>query len=251
MPLPQPRGRVKQASDHAPARRRTGFTLIELLVVVAIIAILAAMLLPALAKAKEKGNRIYCLNNLRQIGVAISLYASDYNDRIPLCKNWGHAWGDSISFRSDNKWMPELLEPYLIRNSNKPTNYNNKKIAAPPRSIFTCPTGSKVRDPSQPTFTEAFLLSNDHVNYAWMHVYWRKDQSHELKKPVSGRPMANVTNPSRAVVVWEMPYWDAKYAAHAKGIDALMIDGHGEFIRLNPKEYDWYFNHSREGWDEP
>jgi type II secretory pathway pseudopilin PulG len=220
-------------------------------VVVAIIAILAAMLLPALAKAKEKGNRVYCLNNLRQIGVAISLYASDYNDRVPFCKNWGHAWGDSVSFRSDNMWMPELLAPYLIRNPNKPTNYNNKKIAAPPRSIFTCPTGSKMRDPSQPSFTEAFLLSNDHVNYAWMHVYWRKDQSHELKKPVSGRPMANVTNPSRAVVVWEMPYWDARYAAHAKGIDTLMIDGHGEFTRLNPKEYDWYFNHSREGWDEP
>jgi prepilin-type N-terminal cleavage/methylation domain-containing protein len=241
----RPRGRPR-----LKPQARAGFTLIELLVVIAIIAILASLLLPALAKAKEKANRAYCLNNLRQMGVAISLYASDYNDRIPLCKNWGRAWGDATRISPADKWMPELLEPYLIRNPNKPTNSSTRNITAPAKSIFTCPTGSKVRDPSQPGFTAAFLLSNDHVNYAWMHVYWRANQTHELNKPVSGRPMATVFNPSRAVVIWEMPYWDAKFAAHPKGIDLLCIDGHAEFTRLNPKEYDWYFNHSRQGWDE-
>jgi prepilin-type N-terminal cleavage/methylation domain-containing protein/prepilin-type processing-associated H-X9-DG protein len=68
-----------------------GFTLIELLVVIAIIAILAAMLLPALASAKQKAHRIQCTSQMKQLGLAMTIFAGDHNDRLPPA---GYATGN-------------------------------------------------------------------------------------------------------------------------------------------------------------
>src|ERR1700694_1720671 len=92
-------------------RQREGFTLIELLVVIAIIAILAAILFPVFAQAREKARGISCLSNEKQIGTAIILYSQDYDETlIPWFVRTGLPRDE---WRHDLKSWAQNLQPYI------------------------------------------------------------------------------------------------------------------------------------------
>lgn len=89
-----------------PQPSKPGFTLIELLVVIAIIAILAALLLPALAKAKEAGRKANCLSNLHQMGIGLLMYSDDSNGVIPRGNEplWFQVLSSNLGVRSTNEF---------------------------------------------------------------------------------------------------------------------------------------------------
>src|SRR5262245_63172936 len=100
--------RVAQHNDQPP-----GFTLIELLVVIAIIAILASLLLPTLARARDKGRTARCTSNLRQLGMAVMLYDEDY-------KVYPIGWPPDADLALPNPpiWYRQL-QPYLGKKTNE------------------------------------------------------------------------------------------------------------------------------------
>src|SRR3954454_8861062 len=100
------RFRTDPGSPGAP--RRAGFTLVELLVVVALIVLLAGLLMPVFAQAREKGRQAACISNMKQLAAAMRLYCEDYDEALPL--EVGHQRGDRLIFPMS--WMGRLL-PYV------------------------------------------------------------------------------------------------------------------------------------------
>lgn len=199
---------------------RVAFTLVELLVVVAIIAILAAMLLPALRGAREKANSASCMSNLRQMGIALMAYVDDHG---------GALIPGAVPSESPLISWYNVLDGYM---GKQDTNFSSAKRPA----WQLCP--SKIVTP----------LAFDTVGYGWNHIYF--GQSPSTPQIGWGSKLAEVTKPSRTIIIGDSkdPWIDPapaynyqhrylypfvgqdpwRASRHAGKGNYLMMDGHVE-----------------------
>ncbi len=177
-------------------RVQRGFTLIELLVVIAIIAILAAILFPVFAQAREKARQTSCLSNLKQWGLACLMYVQDYDEKFPLAM--GSATGGPVNRPAYNynhafpyNWrasQPESSWRYKIAQQNWA---NTVQPYIKNSGIYLCPS-SPVNDLSSAITTEytTAVTAPLPVGYSYNGLF------HQIS-------LAAVTNPADAVLMWE------------------------------------------------
>jgi prepilin-type N-terminal cleavage/methylation domain-containing protein/prepilin-type processing-associated H-X9-DG protein len=194
---------MNRKNQNCKTRIRRAFTLIELLVVIAIIGILASLLLPALASSKEKAKGIACINNLKQLGVAVRMYSDENDGKLPLAE-------PLPTMPSTNPPLPricDLLAPELSYNTNSMPQQN---------TVFRCPDdraqrfeqngssyewnnwygGRPVDNPrhSQRPTGDAFLMydyENFHDNGAGKNILYADFHVASLKATASMEGMTN------------------------------------------------------------
>jgi len=183
--------------------RRKGFTLIELLVVIAIIAILAAILFPVFARAREKARQSTCLNNCKQIAMGMMMYAQDYDEILPVAF-MGDATGLGIAW-------PTLIYPY--------TKNMGVTICPSHKQVYTAEWVSPYNLDERGNYTSVFDVSYQlNLITTWNWTVWADGPGNHYGP--GGRPMSQVQSPADTILFWEGCAPDAWSDNHFWGWDA-------------------------------
>ena len=225
-----------------PQQRRTAFTLIELLVVIAIIAILAAILFPVFAQAREKARAISCMSNLRQVGVASSMYTQDYDETYPL----GYTWDSNNGVWGGDMWTVSL-QPYIQKYGTSNGNIVNGEIAGI-ANVYTCPSIRFTTDTNGNPVNNAIAYA---YNKSVMTTGWTQIGSLYTFPGVS---MASLRSPANLVIFADAAVMNPKSdpnmntAGNAKCVDYKVANDPacGPF-NLTPDK--WVATTTSTGWD--
>src|SRR5690349_2182134 len=234
---------MRRGTPHLVQRRSSpralAFTLIELLVVIAIIAILAGMLLPALSRAKEKAQMTQCLSNLRQMGVAIKMYAAENEERLPLFGTEPWFGTPTPTFKAYFLGLggydpAPAYADFMAAATNRPLYPYIR-----PSTVFRCPAdrGQDETDTFNGAINAVWKPTNFETlgcSYSYNAATWGNttllpalDDPYQL----SGKKESIIKDPTRMIVMYEPPamwyanYYHWHYARGPTMVPDVSVDG--------------------------